>query len=267
MSLSKSSRIFCFIWISFLGVNGVFGQIDFGFVRHLSQNNLRNEHWFYINATKSSTDSIEYLKAKFYLQYEEDSLFLSSFNKCASLFVKDSTALNCSQLYFIKKMNANRENWFNSFEKWDSLLANGNALFQLYKLTESPAFSDTSLIPLDLQLDFLKFKKAHSKKPYLAAIFSAIVPGLGELYIGNYKSFGAKFTSLSIFGLQSAESIHKLGLLKPLSIINMGFFTAFYGANIVGAYRDTKSKTKEFKDQFLIHVSKYYSQLSLPVLY
>jgi hypothetical protein len=250
-----------------LGRNGVFGQIDFGFVRHLSENTLRNEHWSYINTTKSSMDSIEYLKAKFYLQYEEDSLFLSCFNRCASLFVKDSNALNFCQLYFIKKLNAKREDWFNSFEKGDSLLANENALFQLYKVTESAAVSDTSLIPLELQPDFLKFKKAHSKKPYLAAIFSAIVPGLGELYIGNYKSFGAKFTSLSIFGLQTAESIDKLGFLKPLSMFNLGFFTAFYGANIVGAYRDTKSKTKEFKDQFLIHVSNYYSQLSQPVLY
>jgi hypothetical protein len=265
--LSKSSRIFWFIWISFLGANGVFGQIDFGFVRHLSENNLRNEHWSYINTTKSSTDSIEYLKAKFYLQYEEDSLFLTSFSKCASLFLKDTNALNFCQLYFITKMNDDRDNWFHLFEKRDSLLANGNFLFQLYKVTESAAVSDTSIIPLELQTDFLKFKKAHSKKPYVAAIFSAVVPGLGELYIGNYKSFGAKFTSLSIFGLQTAESIHKLGFLKPLSMFNLGFFTAFYGANIVGAYRDTKSKTKEFKDQFLIHVSKYYSQLSLPVLY
>jgi hypothetical protein len=267
MEFNKTARI-CFLFlISFFGGRNLYAQIDLGFVQHLSENSLRNEHWNYINHTNSSSDSIEYLKAKFYMQYEEDSLFLNSFNKCAKLFVDDSVALNYSHLYFIKKTDAKRAIWFNSVEKNDSLIPNLNEIVQLYKLTENPVESDTSFISEELQVDFLKFSKAFSKKPVLAAFLSAIVPGLGELYIGNFKSFGAKFTSLTIFGLQSAESIYKLGLLKPLPLLNLSFFTAFYGANIVGAYRDTKSKTNEFKDQFLIHVSNYYSLLSVPTLY
>ena len=267
MGLNKISRICFFVFISFFGGTKLYGQVDLGFVRHLSENKLRNEHWKYINHANSSSDSIEYLKAKFYIQYEEDSLFLNSFNKCIDLFVKDSVALNYTHLYFIKRIGANRAIWFNSVEKNDSLISNLNEIVQLYKITENPVESDTAFISEELQVDFLKFSKAFSKKPALAAFLSAIVPGLGELYIGNFKSFGAKFTSLSIFGLQSAESIHKLGLLKPLPLLNLSFFTAFYGANIVGAYRDTKSKTNEFKDQFLIHVSNYYSLLSVPTLY
>ncbi len=244
-----------------------FGQINIHFVKYLSENKLKKEHWSYLQNVTGPEDSIAYLKSKFYLQYEQDTLFLASFKKGSSLFLKDSNAVNYACLYFTTKMNLYREDWFLAFQRVDSVLANKNNLFQLYDLTNSPNVSDTLHIPQNLETDFLAYKKACSKKPLLAAIFSAIIPGLGELYIGNYRSFSTKLASHTLLGVQIGESVKKVGFFHPLSILNSGFFTAFYGANIIGSYRDAKLKMKDTKNQYLIHVSDYYSLINKYTLY
>lgn len=234
-------------------------QINLEFVKHLSVNNLKNEHWIYIEELHSTKDSIAYLKSKFYLQYEQDSLFLESVNNCIPLFLNDSNALNFSCIYFLKDVRKNRDSWFQILDKNRSFFSDSNFFLRTYQFTINPVIIDTSLIPAILQNDFLKYKKAFSKKPVLAATFSALIPGLGELYIGNFKTFGAKLTSHVIFGLQIVESVSILGLISPLPVLNIGFFTAFYGANIIGSYRDTKRKITDTKNQFLINASNYYS--------
>ena len=59
----------------------LFSQFDLNFINYLSENHLKNEHFTYLNKQKreDNVDSAAYLKAKFYLQYTDDSLFFDSF--------------------------------------------------------------------------------------------------------------------------------------------------------------------------------------------
>lgn len=268
MSLSNKFYIrLLFFIVSFCFNLNVFSQIDLGFIRHLSENNLKKEHWTYINEVNCAKDSTEYHKAKFYLQYHQDSLFLESFKRSSNLFLNDSFAVNYACVYFIKNLTISREDWFLNFKRIDSVKAVTNNFYQLYQICESPSVSDTNSIPQVLQKDFLLYVKAYSKKPIVAACLSAIIPGLGELYIGNFRAFISKLISQSIFGFQIVEVVKKVGILHPLSILNSGFFMTFYGVNIIGSYRDTKLKMKDTKNQYLINVSNHYTLINKYTLY
>lgn len=259
--------LFCFVFNYLTKINA---QINLGFVKHLSENELKSEHWTYLNQIKSSNDSVEYFKAKFHLQYGNDSLFLESFRECYDLFCSDTNAFWIANIHFLKTTNTYRDIWFDKispdFKKYQNR-PELDPLIEVYLYTQHVESVDTSQIEDVLLPDFLKFKKATKKKPILAAIFSAFVPGLGELYIGNHRSFGNKLVLLGLFGIQTAESISKLGSFHPLSIVNVGFITTFYTVNIIGSYHDTKVKKTETKNQFLINASNYYSSTFLHQLY
>lgn len=248
-------------------LNYSFTQINTDFVRHLSDNNLKTEHWQYItNQSTTSEDSIDYFKAKFYLQYSNDSLFLETFDRCSTLFTTDTTLVFFTSLYFLKQTSENRAHWFDKILKQQPSIAS-HPIFETYFSTKDPTKVDTSNLPDELKPDFLQFKKAFKKRPWIAASFSTVVPGLGKFYIGNYKTGTSSFLSLSLLGLQSAESIVKLGIKHPLSLIDIGFFSTFYISSIVGAYLDTNAKKKETKNQYLIHASTYYSTVYQYSLY
>jgi TM2 domain-containing membrane protein YozV len=228
-------------------------------------NGLEREHSAYLFSLNEEQDSLELFKAKFYLQYEKDSLFFNSFSKCSDLFIDDSLALNYATLYFLRKNEGSRDKWFELLR--ENVKLDTTQFIHLYNQLDYPIFFDSIHIPDELKNDFVKYQKAYKKKPIVSLLLSAIVPGLGELYIGNLRASIAKFSSQTIFGIQIVESIAYLGLLHPLPVLNIGFFSAFYVANIVGSYRDTKTKKVELKNQFYIHAADYYSTIVSSALY
>jgi hypothetical protein len=243
----------------------LFGQIDVGFVKHLSEHHLSTEHLEYIKSCESSEDSLEFFKAKYYIQCEQDSLFFESFRKSTSLIFSDTLFVNFLNNYFLLKKEKVRNDWFvlsDSLTITDSVHVNF-----YYHLAKSPILSDSTFLPDELRVDFVKYAKAYKKKPGVALVLSMLVPGLGELYIGNLRASLAKFGSQSIFGAQIIESVKVLGILHPLPILNIGFFSAFYVANIVGSYRDAKTKKNDLKNQYLYHVSEYNSHLHPASIY
>lgn len=235
-------------------------QINPQFIKHLIDKNLKLEHWRYLNTSES--DSIEFYKAKFHLQYDNDSLFFLSFDQSKKMFCSDSKAFNYASLIFLKRTDYTRDLWFNGILS-DSIVKNKidpeDPLFKMYLFSLDPMNVDTSLIPKNLQQSFINYQTKFKKHPLLAASLSAIVPGLGELYIGNNRTFSAKFTSLGILAAQTLESNFKFGFLHPLTFINLSFFSTFYVTNIWGAYHDTKMNKIETKNQFLIHAANHYS--------
>lgn len=233
-----------------------FSQLDLKFIQHLSQLQLKQEHECYLKNNVSKSDTFELLSAKYYLQYNEDSLFLSSIKNCAQLLISDTNLLNYANAYFIKKMNSNRDVWFNFLNEQ---VIQSNKYLELYNLTKTPDLRDTIRLPDALKKDFITYENAFRKKPWISATLSALIPGLGEFYIGNFQASITKFLSLSLFGIQSAESMLLLGIIQPLPLINIGVFSIFYGANIIGSYRDTNKKKQDNKHQFLLHAANYYS--------
>lgn len=241
-----------------------FSQLDLQFIQHLSRLELKQEHECYLKNHVSKSDSFKLFSAKYYLQYNEDSLFLSSITNCKQLLLSDTNLLNYANAYFMKKFNPNREVWFNFL---NAQVIQTNKYLELYNLTKTPELGDTIHLPDALKKDFIIYEKAFRKRPWISATLSALIPGLGEFYIGNFQASITKFLSLSLFGIQSVESTLLLGVIQPLPIINIGVFSIFYGANIIGSYSDTNKKKQDFKHQFLLHAANYYSATIKSSLY
>jgi hypothetical protein len=246
-------------------------QLDLSFIAHLSKLELRKEHQAYLSHVTTTPDSISYCKAKFHLRYQEDSMFLETFQTCSALFLQDTMAYRYANNYFLRNQTGLREVWFSLVESYVknnptfSLITDENEF--VYRASKRKHVADTAHLPENLHLDFIQQQKIKQKKPIVAAALSAVIPGLGALYIGNFQTFIAKISSHAVFGLQTAESILLLGIVQPLPLLNIGVMTVFYGANIVGSYRDTTKKKKDLTNQFLLHASEHYTTIYKYSLY
>lgn len=93
-------------------------------------------------------------------------------------------------------------------------------------------------------------KKQQSKSAFKAALLSAIVPGMGKLYVGGQLGQGiSTFLQNTILGLQAYEALRKDGVSSPRFIIYGGLFSVFYLGNIWGSALSVKIKRQEFNDK------------------
>ena len=251
--LSEKSLLFLLLFLPFCH----FSQYDQDFIRHLSREKLQREHLTYLEEGNFQNDSSAYYKAKYYLQYADDSLFFVQIKAVKSLFFSDTLAMDYACHYFLTKAEKVRVYWF------DSLLSGTEMRYhsrieRFYAYSREPKEVPADSIPRPLKENFEKYRKLAAKKPGFAALASAVVPGSGKAYIGNYRSFGTGFISLAVFFLQGRESYLKKGLTHPLTLLNAGFFGTVYVVNVYGSFRECRQKTQEFKNQYLIDVSNYF---------
>lgn len=238
---------FCFQFFS--------AQIDVKFIEHLSSVSLPNEHLAYLNTLSPASDSVFYYKAKYNLKYFNDSLFLLNYQAASDICKRDTILLNEAGIQFLKNdSRLSRAKWFDSFKYRE-----GEVLKTVYDASEHPDHFSENTFPSELRRSFKSYKKVYSKKPLLAASFSAIVPGLGKLYAGKKRSALAAFLINSGYALQTAESIKLLGVRHPFTIVNLCAFSVFYLSNIYGAYRAVPELRKERKKQFLTDAANFYN--------
>lgn len=87
---------------------------------------------------------------------------------------------------------------------------------------------------------------AKKKSGFLAAVISAVIPGMGKFYAG-YKGlpFGTLFTTLPLAAV-AVETFIKGGLLSPQFLILGSVFAVFYVGNIWGSALSVNAVKKEF---------------------
>ncbi len=79
------------------------------------------------------------------------------------------------------------------------------------------------------------------KNPYIAALFSGIVPGSGKLYTKQWKDGIYAFLIVSTFSWMTYNSIKNKGLNTGSSILLGSVAFSFYAANIFGSYKSAKT--------------------------
>lgn len=211
----------------------------------------------YLNRLPLS-DSTFYFKAKFNLQYPNDSLFLNNYSKSKMLCRADTQLNKTASAYFLKGDNAKTKAiWFNQDAKNSGSLQNG--FYQSYQASLRPDLFVREQFPEELQKPFSKYKSAYCKKPLLAAGMSMLLPGSGKLYAGKTKTFLLTFILSASYAMQTIESSQKLGIRHPLTFINAGAFTVFYLSNIYGSYQSVKELRRERKKQFLNDAANFYN--------
>jgi hypothetical protein len=266
-----SYKCFLFICLGCLLCKIVYAQegIDEKLLLHFSKANKKIEHQFYIQKYSKNKEEFLYQKTKACLHYETDTSFYSYFLQAQPLFLQDTASVGYASCFVLQKVdNPNLQNrWFKHLQQ----IVYPNSvqdLTDIFFLRDAKAkHIDVTSYPNLLQRSILGYKRSASKKPLLAGFLSALLPGLGKAYIGKHKLAINAFTINSLFLIQSYESIHRLGIQHPLSIINLLFSALFYTSTIYGSYRDAIYFKNEKLETVYQDASNYYSVHNFPNLY
>ena len=265
--MNSFSNVLLFLLLLIFQENIALAQLDCSFIDHLSKNKLQQEHYTYLSSFDEveNTDSLHYLKAKYYLQYFNDSLFLNSYDKCNNLFTNDTSAFNLASLYFLNSNSEKRSVWFETSPN-QTVSAISRQVYTIYLASIDPLNVNVRSLPQEIQDSFCDYQKYHSRKPLAAAGLSLLVPGLGKAYAGRPRSFFMTLFSHAIYGAQTYEAINKLGIHHPFSIFSLSFFSIFYAANIYGSFNNLKEARKHSRNEMLHNAINLYHIHSSPDL-
>jgi len=100
-----------------------------------------------------------------------------------------------------------------------------------------------------------KIRGVKKRSPFVAGLFSAIVPGTGKIYAGKGRQGVAAFLPIAALGVQTWENQRKRGWDHPLTIVYAGLFSIFYVGNIWGSVLSVKivnDETNEGIDQGIL---------------
>lgn len=116
--------------------------------------------------------------------------------------------------------------------------------------------SDLNSIGFDYQknvdaFDFVydRLKNRKKKSPFLAGLFSAIVPGAGKMYQGKVAEGTMALAVSAIIGSQAYEGYRKDGLESARFIIFGSLFSVFYVANIWGSVVSVRVENLHFNQE------------------
>jgi hypothetical protein len=235
----------------------LYGQINSAFIDHLSGNNLRKEHEMYLK-TFPVSDSLNFFKARYYLQYNNAVAFNQLFVVSPALLLNDTNTLNYAAVYFLRQNKDQADIFFSVPGLSGSSAYSAATIARLYNFVSDPQRADTLGMPVDLRTKFSEYKKFDRKKPFVAGLLSAAVPGLGKLYMGRKFSFINTFFVHMLFASTGVEAVSKLGWKHPYTIVNLAYSGIFYFANIYASARDVKRVKKEKRKQFLLDAADYF---------
>lgn len=249
-------RYLCFfLCVCSLSASGQFEQVPKGFVNHLLNNNMHDEALFVLkqklqSSTGARADSINLLIGKTHYALQQlvlsnsflqkvstsnetlfaEAHFFSTFNSAylrqfatAQHKLENAVFLNPT---FSELKNFELAGLYllqNDFSRFDSI---GSSI------TQSPLF----------QLQYKNFANYRSrlerekrKSPFMAGLFSAVVPGLGKVYAGRRGNGLYTFLISGLLAAQTYEAYRKDGLKSARFIVYGSLFTSFYIGNIWGS--------------------------------
>lgn len=236
---------------AFLQQKGFYEQRTWLYNQLLSRNNLSQQQkdTLYLLKAENFTETGNHLKAI---------AALDTVSKHAGLYHK--AGLLQGYLYSINHKYQSAYYTFNQVkpEKKDSLKALKryglkascllrhkpelyDSLRTIHKTPADPVFYQEKKLK-----DYYKQYQAiphHSK--FLAGLLSAIIPGAGKAYTGNWKKGMGSFFPCALLGLQAFEGYYKKGFESPRFIIFGSLFSVFYAGNIWGSVLNVKIKSQE----------------------
>lgn len=253
------NRVFFILFGAAISISSSHAQIDVGFIKHLNNQNLQREHFTYLHYPElsPSSDSVNYFKGKYYLKYFNDTMFLNHYFKSYNVFKDDSASLIIASTKFLNGSFSNQETWFKNLPASDSTFTL-KSLTMVYTASVNPSAVSPNLLPEPLIKDFLNYKSLYSRSPYIGAVLSGAVPGLGKLYAGRRVGAINSFLATISFAVQYWEAERRLGANHPYTIFSLSVLGIFYGGNVYGGYNAVKKVKAEKKKQFLINASEYF---------
>jgi hypothetical protein len=152
------------------------------------------------------------------------------------LAIENPDSLISATKNFELASNALLKRDFTSFDSHSKLF--NNRFYQISKQEENLVNYKKSIVA---------WKK---KSPFKAAMLSAIVPGLGKLYVGGQLGQGiSTFLQNAVMGIQAIEAYKKSGPKSARFIAYTSLFGVFYLGNIWGTALSVSVKKQEFNDK------------------
>lgn len=96
----------------------------------------------------------------------------------------------------------------------------------------------------------MKMRSYKTKSPFLAGLYSTLLPGAGRFYAGKKKQAIGSFLQMAGLGLLTYEAYKKDGIKSGRFIAFGSIFALFYTANIWGSIVTIKVKAKEFYNYY-----------------
>lgn len=246
----------------------MWSQADLGYLRHLSQHRLRTEHQAYLDRLegKLPVDSLIYYRLKLALQYRDRTLFEANAPATNKVFLSDSSAMLLTALWYLEDEQRpvyQHMRWLQS-----TAFPSVQQVAAVFAANEENALhAGGEQWPAAMQENGIKLAKYSSKKPWKAALLSAVLPGSGKWYAGRPNSAMVNTLGLGLFALQAVEAYRKLGPQHPLTIGNMVVFGIFYGGNIAGSAKAVRVRRTELRNLFYKDAAFHYRRLHRPLLY
>jgi len=206
-----------------------------------SVNYLRGWSYFSLNMPVSSSESLLkigpasslYLKSHFYaaFNYAQTGDIIKAIDVLEKIEVKTSDQISLKN-FEIAGMQLQQGN-LSAFVEWFGKNT-GN----------QPEISESAINLMNISTEIKSHK---SKSPFLAGLFSGIIPGSGKLYAGKKGEAIAAFISTVGIGLVTWENYRKRGINNFNTIVFGTIFATSYMANIYGSAFSVTVIENEYK--------------------
>ncbi len=237
---------------------------DFDFVMYLIGNGMKEDAEVLLQNTKANNDSIYFLKG--YTDYSNKKLDsavknFSLVSKSSDLFTESNFFASLSAAHLgdlgkavslIDKIDCETDEIVSlkNFELAGiSLLKRDYDDFDRYIIkvdTNNNLLSVEANNLLAIKNDLISYKK---KSPLLAAVLSAVVPGLGKVYAGNTGEGIAAFCLCAPLMAATAENWYKNGITNWKTIAFGVLSAVFYVGNILGTIATVKFNVSQFNNR------------------
>jgi hypothetical protein len=101
----------------------------------------------------------------------------------------------------------------------------------------------------DLHVIAFQSKQLKYKSPFVASLFSSIVPGTGKFYTKNWKDGLISMMLVGVNTWQACRGFNKSGKTSVYGWVFTGFAGSFYIGNVYGSYKSAKKYNKKLDDE------------------
>lgn len=204
---------------------------------HYSGKRLEMANKHFLNV---STNSTQYLRSRFYTGFNyaymrQDEMALNILQNDIANHATDSSHIKLMLFEHAGISLLNRD--YDGYDKYMGQL--GSSKF--YAI-------DSERLKMNTYKQQLL--QAKNRKPWKAALFSAIIPGSGKMYAGKTNEGVASFVLIGILGGSAYEAYRDNTARPPTRFwIFSSLFTIFYFGNILGSYYTVRIVQDEFNDE------------------
>lgn len=194
--------------------------------------NRRTDSLFRIRESIPRKLAIDYSKA----------LIMAEMNFNASQFIRSNRNLNSSDRLFLS-MN----NQLIGYE-WDK------AKLTYEELSLTGFLYDKKYAEIFRQMDEARYKSGG-----LAFGLSAVVPGLGKVYTGNWKDGLISFIFVAGSTIQAIRGYHEYGKRSAFFIVYTGLAATFYAGNLYGSVKAARKYNGKIRKQIHARIESLFS--------